>query len=180
MPDLPPTDGSSPARRTAWRSIPTAALVLILFMASALWIALAVPFPTGVDESEHYSVVRAQAERPDLFADAARYGVLQAEELSAYINYPPTYYLVPAPLTRLCRDVLAMRLFSIVLAVTAVGVAIVASSRLLPTRLGWSVFSVLAACFTRAAAIVGMINNDNLATAAGAALIGLLPYLVNL
>lgn len=123
-------------RRTAWRSVPTAALVLILFITSA------------------------QAEKLSAWSD-----------LPKSINNPPTRYLLPEPLTGLGRDVLATRLFKVVLAVTAVCVAIVASSQLLPTRLGWSVFALLAACFTKAAAIGGKINNDNLAAAADAAVI---------
>lgn len=157
------------------RLSPTVAAAVAIFALLALMVAVRVPFPTPIDELQHLSVVAEQKERPSLFRDPGEYRVLRSADPVAwsaqrnYINHPSAYYLALAPAWSLTRSVAVLRLANVGLALAALLLVVVAGLRLFRSRLGQGVFAILAASYPKAAVVAGMINNDNLAACAGAA-----------
>ncbi len=155
----------------AW---PTIALIVAAFVAVTIGIALRYPFPSPFDELAQLSVVRAQFEHPDLFADTRRYLMLDSSapaqwtDKANYLNHPALYYLGLAPLLQFGDDVVVTRAANVILAVIAMIVTIAAGYRVLSTRFERIIFAVAAISFPKAALIGGMINNDNLALVAAA------------
>lgn len=151
-----------------------ALLALGCFAVLALGIAIYYPFPSPFDELQHYSVIRAQFERPDLAADPRDYGIVRPDALSAwssernYINHPALYYLLFAPLLGLGDGPQPLRLANVALATVALALVLVAGWRRIESARGRLTFAVIAASFPKAVLVAGMINNDNLAALATA------------
>lgn len=149
-----------------------ATVILLIFAALAWWVAARMPFPSTYDELQHLSVVRAQAEAPDLFADARGYRVADAADPARwtdthnYINHPALYYLTLAPLYAATHSITALRLANVAIALVALAIMLWAGLRRLASAARWP-FAILAAAFPKSAVIAGMINNDNLAALAG-------------
>lgn len=156
------------------RSAAPAIIVLAIFAALALGIALYYPFPSPFDELQHYSVVRAQWLHPDLFADPRSYGVVRADALDQwsgeknYINHPALYYLLLAPLSVIGDGLMALRLANVLIAVAALALVIATGWRLFDRPADRAIFAIIAASFPKAVLLAGMINNDNLAALAAA------------
>ena len=163
--------GTQKSSENAWATI---ALIVTAFVAVTIGIALRYPFPSPFDELAQLSVVRAQFEHPDLFADTRRYLMLdsgapaQWTDKANYLNHPALYYLGLAPLLQFGDDVVITRAANVILAVIAMIATIAAGYRVLSTRFERIVFAVAAVSFPKAALIGGMINNDNLALVAAA------------
>ncbi|VVS97328.1 conserved membrane hypothetical protein [Sphingomonas sp. EC-HK361] len=157
-------------RSRAGTALP-ALVALALFAACALWIAAKMAFPSTYDELQHLSVVEAQREAPQLFADARDYRVLDARDPSRwsakanYINHPSLYYLLMAPLRAATPSILALRLANVALALMALAILLWAALPRLAPAARWP-FAILAGAFPKAAVIAGMVNNDNLAALA--------------
>lgn len=154
-------------------------LVLAVYVAMALIIVFTLPFPSQIDELQHYSVIRAQFEQPTLFPDWSRYWIVREDDLtrwstaSNYINHPALYYGLLAPLMALTSNPVLFRLVSVLLSTAALVIIFVAVRRrfaedVVPSPL----FAILTASFPKAAVVGGMVNNDNLAALAAAALFG--------
>lgn len=152
---------------------------LAVFIAMTLIVVFLVPFPSQVDELQHLSVIRAQYERPTLFPDWSRYLILRPDDLTQwsatanYINHPSLYYLLLAPLMSVTIDPVVFRLVNVVISAAALTIVMVAARRhfsqdVVPSGL----FAIFAISFPKAAVVGGMVNNDNLAAFAGAALFG--------
>lgn len=151
-----------------------ALLVLSCFAVLALGIAVYYPFPSPFDELQHYSVIRAQFENPDLAADPRGYGIVRQDALGVwsgernYINHPALYYLLLAPLLGLGDGPLPLRLANVALATLALVLVLVAGWRRIERAPARIAFAVIAASFPKAVLVAGMINNDNLAALAAA------------
>jgi hypothetical protein len=149
----------------------TAVLVFIAVAAATLQIYR---FPSPFDELAHYSVIRAQFEHPDLFADPRGYLFVDQNAphdwlaQRNYINHPALYYLLLSPIMWLGDSIFALRFANLVIATAALVMTIAAGWRLLPGRFERAAFAVIAACFPKAMIVAGMINNDNLAALAAA------------
>lgn len=157
------------------RPTPVAMAAIAVFAVMALSVTLLIPFPTSIDELQHYSVIREQSEKPALFADASRYRVIRQDDLSVwsttrnYINHPSAYYLAMAPIVSVTNSILVLRLLNVALALAALLLVVIAGIRLFRSALGRAVFAILAASYPKGALVAGMVNNDNLAACAGAA-----------
>jgi 4-amino-4-deoxy-L-arabinose transferase-like glycosyltransferase len=166
------TEIDQPGHATGTRALGW--LIILTFALVGLAGALAYPFPSPFDELQHYSVVRAQFEHPDLFADPRRYMIVDPAApthwLGArnYINHPALYYILLSPLTLVGDGVLALRLANLAMATGALALTIAAGWRLLPKRVDRVAFAIIAACFPKAMLLAGMVNNDNLAMLAAA------------
>ncbi len=147
---------------------------MIVYLVVAMWFSVAYPFPSLFDELAHLSVVRAQFDHPDLFADTRHYMMLRSDDLSRWsvqgnvLNHPPLYYLGLAPLLSIDGSVIAMRLVNVALSTGALIIAIASGWRIFKSVAERAAFAFIAACFPKAAMIGGMINNDNLAAVAAA------------
>jgi hypothetical protein len=156
-----------PAR--AW-----AIIAVLTFVAVATTGMIAYPYPSPFDELQHYSVVRAQFEHPDLFADPRAYMIVDPAAPTQwigqrnYINHPSFYYIALSPLLLVGDGVTALRLANVILAGSALALTIAAGWHLLRDKTERIAFAIIAACFPKAMLIAGMINNDNLAMLAAA------------
>ena len=167
-----PTGGAN-----RWLLVPRVPLAAIASVAIFGLIALvlsASPFPSPIDELEHLSVVAEQVERPSPFRYASEYRVLSSDlsdwsPKQNYINHPSAYYLSLAPFWALTKSVTVLRLINVLLAVASLILVIAAGFRLLRSPIQRSIFAIFAASFPKGAVVAGMINNDNLAACAGAA-----------
>ncbi len=161
-------------------NLPSSMLFILFFYVSmVLIVALIAPFPSGVDELQHLSVVRAQFEHPTLFPDWSHQLILQRDDITKwshdanYINHPSLYYLMLAPIYAFTSNPIIFRFVNILLSTAALLIVLIAASRrftreILPPQL----FAILAISFPKAAIVGGMVNNDNLAALAAAALFG--------
>lgn len=154
-------------------------LVLAIYVAMMAIIILQVSFPSQIDELPHFSVIRAQYEHPTLFPDWSRYRLLRQEDLTQwsatanYINHPSLYYLMLAPLMSLSGDPMLLRVANAILSACALIIMFVAVRRRFTSDVvSPPLFAIFAASFPKAAVVGGMVNNDNLALVAGAALFG--------
>ena len=151
------------------------AVIMAVFTIVVLMIAFQYPFPSPIDELAHFSVVRAQFEHPDLFADASRYFLVMRDDLtrwstnSNYVNHPALYYIGLAPLLQFGHDVLALRLANVIITIVAMIAIIVAGCQILHSRFERTMFALITVSFPKTALIGGMVNNDNLALVAAAA-----------
>lgn len=152
-------------------------MILIAYFAVLMTLAISVPFPTRVDELGHYSVIRAQLEHPTLFPDWSRYLMVREDDPAQwsatpnYINHPSLYYLLLAPVMALTSDPLALRIVNACIATLALGiVGFAACRRFSEEQLPPTLFMLMAAAFPKGMVVGGMINNDNLAALAAAAL----------
>ncbi len=158
--------------RTAWREI---GIILIVFTGILILVATRYPFPSPFDELAQFSAVRSQFENPDLFADTSRYRLVMKTDPALwttdtnYLNHPALYYLGLAPLLHFGHDVMLTRLANVVLTVAAMIAVIAAGCRILRARLERIVFALLVLSFPKTALVGGMVNNDNLALVAAAA-----------
>jgi hypothetical protein len=162
-----PTTGSIP--------LVVAAIVLISYVFLASLIVLHAKFPYEFDELQHLSVIVAQREHPDPFADPSNYFVLSADDNTKwsaqrnYLAHPSLYYLLLAPLSgRQDANVVLLRFANVFMASAALLMTIVGGFKLFSASLDRGLFSILAACFPKGALLAGIINNDNLADLAGA------------
>lgn len=164
----------TPAPGPAPRFPRAAVVVLLVFFALTLVIALAYPFPSNYDELEHFSVVIAQYRHAALFPDYSRYLVVDPHDATRwsttrnYINHPSLYYLLLAPWVRLTTNPVFFRLLNVAMATASVAIVMLAGRRFFATAPGPGIFALFAASFPKAAIVGGMINNDNLAALAGA------------
>lgn len=149
-------------------------LVLVAYFLLASLKVFAVPFPTDFDELQHLSVVIAQQEHPDLFADQSQYFVLSDTDVTQwsrepnYINHPALYYLILSQFaTRATPHIDLLRLINVFFACAGLTMAILGGRRLFLEPFDRIVFCTLAASFPRGVSIAAMINNDNLALFAG-------------
>jgi hypothetical protein len=174
---LPSLDRRGPERQARFGLSTTTLFVIGAYFAITFGLALSAPFPTMIDELQHFSVIRAQFEQPTIFPDWSRYRVLSAGDLTQwstvpnYINHPSLYYLLLAPLMAITGNPLVFRLVNVMLSTGALTIVVIAANRrfahdVVPPTL----FAIIAACFPKAAVVGGMINNDNLAAVAAAAL----------
>lgn len=149
-------------------------VVLGTFGYLLVWVATHYRFPSRFDELQHLSVVRHQFENPDLFADASRYGMVDAKDVTRwtegrnYINHPPLYYLLMSLYMHVSDSPFVGRLINAALAMVALILVIYAGSRLFARPLEKAIFAIIAACFPKAALVGAMVNNDNLASIAAA------------
>jgi hypothetical protein len=150
-------------------------LVTAVYFSIILIIALAYPFPSPFDELGHVSVVCAQFERPDLFADTRAYMLVHADDVSRwsgnpnYINHPALYYLGLSPLLGFDDQVLALRLANVALSMLALGIMLTSDwMRLFRCAADRVMFAIIAASFPKSALTGGMVSNDNLAMVAAA------------
>jgi len=147
-----------------------------------LGVAFYYPFPSGYDELQHYSVIRAQFEALSLFPNYPAYRVVEADDLTRwsargnYINHPPAYYIALSPLMAMKANVIALRLVNVAMTFFAISVIVVAGCRVLASPSEKIIFTIIAVSFPKYALIGGMINNDNLCLVAGALVFaGLIP-----
>lgn len=171
----PKGGGSLPA---AYGNMPSfMILVVTLFMIATLGIAGLEHFPSPFDELAHLSVIRAQWEHSDLFADTRSYGMLAADDLSRwsgarnFINHPALYYWLMSPLIAAGNPVLWIRLANALLATIAFAAILWGGCRLLATQQQKLAFAILSASFPKFILVGGIINNDNLAMVASAAVL---------
>ncbi|MEC3912231.1 hypothetical protein U5A82_17635 [Sphingobium sp. CR2-8] len=150
-------------------------IVIGAYGALLVWLTLRIPFPTRIDELQHYSVIRAQYEQATLFPDWSRYLLLRQDDLSRwspyhnYINHPSLYYLLLAPLMGISGDPLLFRLANVLLSTLALLVTVIAVRRCMPAdTVSPTLFALIAASFPKGAVVGGLINNDNLAALAAA------------
>lgn len=154
-------------------------LVLAVHVILALTILWTMPFSLQADELQHLSVIRAQFDHPTLFPDWSQYLVLRRDDPTRwsttpnYINHPSLYYLLLSPLVWLTREPLLFRFVSVILSTAALAIVLVAvhrrfSSDVVPPTL----FAIMAASYPKAAVVGGLVNNDNLAAVAAAAVFG--------
>ena len=150
-------------------------LIVAAFACILLLVAFQYPFPSPFDELAQFSVVRTQFENPDLFADTSRYFLVMKDDPghwsknTNYLNHPALYYLGLSPLLQFGHDVLALRLANALLTLAAIVAIIVAGCRVLHDRFERAIFALITVSFPKTALIGGMINNDNLALVAAAA-----------
>lgn len=151
-------------------------LFIIFHFAGAFTIALIQPFPSVIDELQHLSYVQLMKEAPAIFPDYSTMLVL-AEDMSGwtqtsnYLNHPPLYYLILAPLLNVSGgDLYALRLANVGLSTAALSLAALGSRRLLPTSEARILFYAVLFTLPKAAVLGGTINNDNLALLSGALL----------
>lgn len=175
---------SSPSLSPAGRFLPGwldlsvgAWLVIAAYAAILTGVALSIPFPTRIDEIAHYSMIRALHDQPTLFPDWSRYLLLREDDLLIwsqthnYINHPPLYYLLLAPLLAVSVDPLLFRLANVLISTLALLIMVLAVRRCFATdSVSPTWFGLIAASFPKAAVVGGLINNDNLAVLAGALL----------
>lgn len=154
-------------------------LVLAIYIMMMFVIILQVPFPSQIDELPHFSVIRAQYDHPTLFPDWSQYRILRPDDLTQwsetinYINHPSLYYLMLAPLWSLTGDPMVFRIVNAFLSACALVIMFVAVRRRFSSDVvSPALFAIFAATFPKAAVVGGMVNNDNLAALAGAALFG--------
>jgi hypothetical protein len=145
----------------------------ILFLVTALTVALVHPYPTEFDERAHLSYAAAEAARPQLFPDLSTYRLLDADRVqwsgeSNYLNHPSPYYLALGALRNVGFGVTALRLVNVALVAGALWLIVLAGFRLFGDPLQRAIFALAAVSFPRTAPIAGMINNDNLALLAAA------------
>lgn len=139
-----------------------------------IFIAIIYPFPSMFDELGHVSVVRAQFEHPDLFADTRNYMLVRAEDITRwsgnanYINHPAFYYLGIAPLLGFDHQVLALRFANVAMSMLAFAILLTAGVRFFGAVADRVMFAIIVASFPKTALTGGMVNNDNLAMVAAA------------
>ena len=143
---------------------------LLIHLAGSTWIALAVPFPSVIDELEHLSFIRAMAVAPSLFPDHSRLLVLK-RDLSGfgaeqnYLNHPPPYYLAMAALDRPElgpeTSVKHMRLIDVALSTVAIAIILLAGAVALPDAASGLVFGLVLILFPKLPVVSGLINNDD-------------------
>ena len=179
LPSAPLPSSSPEGRRlSASFGLPFGAwLVIGAYCAILIGVALSIPFPTRIDEIQHYSVIRAQYEHPALFPDWSRYLTVRTDDLRQwspipnYINHPSLYYLLLAPLMAFGGDPLLFRIVNALIATLALLIVVVAVRRRFPADIVSPVwFALFAASFPKGAVVGGLINNDNMAALAAAAL----------
>lgn len=139
-----------------------------------IFIAIIHPFPSMFDELGHVSVVRAQFEHPDLFADTRNYMLVRAEDITRwsgnanYINHPAFYYLGIAPLLGFDHQVLALRFANVAMSMLAFAILLTTGVRFFGAVADRVMFAIIVASFPKTALTGGMVNNDNLAMVAAA------------
>lgn len=169
-----PLAGRSSRRSAADPARAWAAIAMAVFLVIAVATMVIYPFPSPIDELQHYSVIRAQFEHPDLFADPRGYRIVDPAQPALwlgtgnYLNHPALYYLALSPLLGLGDGILALRIANILIALAALALTIVAGWRILPRQSERIAFAIIAACFPKGMLLAGMINNDNLAMLAAA------------
>lgn len=150
------------------------ALMLTFHIVGAVTAAVSVPFPSPIDELQHYSYIRQMLETPVLFPDYRKMQILSDDlhEWSlthSYLNHPPLYYLLLAPLAKITgEDVFALRLVNIALSTVALLIAAIGGRPLFPSPRSRALFYVVLFAYPKAAIVGGMINNDNFTLLAGA------------
>ncbi|WP_253344031.1 hypothetical protein [Sphingobium sp. OAS761] len=162
----------------AARGVPIPALLVVgAFALVVAAVMLTMPFPSTIDELPHFSVIRSQWEHPALFPDWSRYRILSYDDIrqwsaqSNYINHPSLYYLLFAPLMAVTYDPTVFRFVNLLLCTGALAFVVAAVTRRVDARTASpAIFAIIAASFPKAALVGGMVNNDNLAALAGAAL----------
>lgn len=154
-------------------------IILAFYVALTLILVFIAPFPSQVDELQHLSVVRAQFEHPTLFPDWSSQLILRPDDLTRwsadanYINHPSLYYLLLAPIYAFTSNPIIFRLFNVLLSAVALTIVLVAANRrFTPDILPPQLFAILVISFPKTAVVGSMVNNDNLAALAAAALFG--------
>jgi hypothetical protein len=152
-----------------------AAILLAMHLAIGLGTLRFTAFPTGFDELQHLSVILAQREAPTIFPDHQSYRVISEDDFSQwtekqnYLNHPSLYYLALAPFAGGDESIVPrLRAVNLFLSIAALVIAMAAGMRLFRTDAQRIVFLLLAWAFPKGPTIGGMINNDNLASLAGA------------
>lgn len=161
---------AAPSRR---RTINAFALLvpLLIHIAASIWIALAVPFPSVIDELEHLSFIRAMESAPSLFPDHAKLRVLNPDLRSFgadanYLNHPAPYYIAMAALDRpdlgAEKSVMRLRLIDAALSSLALAVILLTGAAALPDAASRLVFGLAVILFPKTPVVAGLITNDNL------------------
>lgn len=152
-------------------------IALLVYVARALAVAMAAPFPVPFDEHAHQSYVLHLAAGPPLFPDL---DAMRLVDLAAFdqwldqrnhLNHPPGYYwlmaLLAKPLTPGPAMVLVLRLANVALSSGAVAVTL-----WMAARSGWSPaaqlsFMALVVFVPMLPVLGGIVSNDNLALLGG-------------
>lgn len=164
-----------PQSQSGWSSTWGPSLpVIVIYGSILLFIAIVYPFPSPFDELAHVSVVRAQLERPDFFADTRSYMLVQPGNImqwsanANYINHPALYYLGISPLLNYEHPILALRLANVALSILALTIVLQSGTKLFGQTADRIVFAIIVASFPKSGLTGGMVTNDNLAMVAAA------------
>jgi hypothetical protein len=152
-------------------------IALLVFLARALVVAVAGPFPIPFDEHAHLSYVLHLAAGAPVLPDFDAMRLVDLEDFDRwldrrnYLNHPPGYYwlmamLAPLPISDAAL-VLAFRLANVALSTAAVAVAF-----WMAARSGWPAaaqlsFMALVAFVPSLPVLGGIVSNDNLALLGG-------------
>ena len=159
--------------------LPVFVVFLLLHVATIGLIAAKSPFPTDIDEHDHFSYVFHVDGDARLMPDYDAMRLVDLDNPSVYtdrrnvMSHPPYYYLLMSTLvdpgeTTLTGAVTRLRLANMLLSGAAVALILIAGFRLVEQPEARFVFAVGVVLCPKIGVMGGMINNDNLALLGGA------------
>jgi len=146
-------------------------LALLFHVCGALWTAVSTPFPSKIDELQHFSYMREMAQAPALFPRFERFRIVDNTLDSFtpeanYLNHPSPYYHLMAWIddAGLAASTRVRLLRVANLTISSIGLTLILWSAvsLLPSLTTFATFAAIFVMFPKLAIVGGLINNDNL------------------
>lgn len=144
--------------------------VLAIHIIGVSLVAIYISFPGNVDELAHYSYVRTVYETPLVMPGFGSLNLIEEgtgrfSTTGNYLNHPPLYYWLIAPIVALAdypNDIVLLRLCNVAISTIAIAILLLAGIRSLREPIPFSLFALTVGLAPMSGYLGGTINNDNL------------------
>lgn len=155
------------------------AIMFLVHLSASILVLTRGPFPSDLDELEHFSYAIQMARNPQIFSDYTNMQIVDLNnpggylERKNYLTHPTLYYhllaLVADPDDASIEDnAFRLRLANLAVSATAILMLLLIGRRILKNPEALLIYAAVIAITPKAAVLGGMINNDNLALLASA------------